>query len=228
MGTVRLPKGIVDRVMARRGRLHVFEALDPARTALLAIDLQNAYVAPRGPGFVASAARIVPVVNRLAAAVRTAGATVVWVRNTLGRDALDTWPVYGNFRSKAACQRMLAALEKGAEGHRIWPGADVAAADLVVDKCRYSAFIAGSSDLEARLRERGIDTIVIAGLLANVCCESTARDAMMLGFKVVMVADAVAGHSASEVRSTLANILFVFGDVMTADEVSMRLCSQPS
>jgi len=88
---------------------------------------------------------------------------------------------------------------------------------------RYSAFIPGSSTLERVLRGTGIDTLLVAGTKTNVCCESTARDAMMLDFKVVLVEDCCAALSDDEHRSALENVIQQFGDVMTADEVLIRL-----
>jgi ureidoacrylate peracid hydrolase len=90
-------------------------------------------------------------------------------------------------------------------------------------KNRYSALIQGSSQLERQLRGMGIDTVLIAGTKTNVCCESTARDAMMLDFKVVMVEDCCAALSDDEHRSALENVIQQFGDVMTASEVLARL-----
>ncbi len=90
-------------------------------------------------------------------------------------------------------------------------------------KNRYSAFIPGSSPIERILRGMGIDTILIAGTKTNVCCKSTARDAMMLDFKVIMVEDCCAALSDDEHRSALENIIQQFGDVMTASEVLVRL-----
>jgi ureidoacrylate peracid hydrolase len=55
---------------------------------------------------------------------------------------------------------------------------------LVVNKRRFGAFVPGSSDLHARLQERGIDTLIISGTVTQVCCDSTARDAMMMNYKV--------------------------------------------
>jgi ureidoacrylate peracid hydrolase len=95
----------------------------------------------------------------------------------------------------------------------------VAKDDLRAVKERYSAFIPGSSDLEARLREREIDTLLIVGVATNVCCESTARDAMMLNFRVVMVSDACAATSDAEHAAALGNVYLFFGDVQTTDEV---------
>ena len=73
------------------------------------------------------------------------------------------------------------------------------------------------------MRSFGIDTVLIAGTKTNVCCEATARDAMMLDFKVVMVSDCCAALSDDEHRATLENMIQQFGDVMTADEVLERL-----
>lgn len=105
----------------------------------------------------------------------------------------------------------------------VWTGLTTASTDLTLLKNRYSALIPGSSQLERTLRGMGIDTILIAGTKTNVCCESTARDAMMLDFKVVMVEDCCAALSDDEHRGALENIIQQFGDVMTADEVLARL-----
>jgi ureidoacrylate peracid hydrolase len=96
-------------------------------------------------------------------------------------------------------------------------------ADHIVVKNRYSAFISGSSQLERLLRSLGVDTVLIAGTKTNVCCEATARDAMMLDFKVVLLSDCCAALSDDEHRATLENIIQQFGDVMTGPEVVQRL-----
>ncbi|MFN3351377.1 isochorismatase family protein, partial [Pseudorhodoplanes sp.] len=100
---------------------------------------------------------------------------------------------------------------------------EVAAEDHTVIKNRYSAFIAGSSQLERLLRSLGIDTVLIAGTKTNVCCESTARDAMMLDFKTVMVSDCCAALSDEEHRAALENVFQQFGDVLTAAETLKKL-----
>jgi ureidoacrylate peracid hydrolase len=92
-----------------------------------------------------------------------------------------------------------------------------------VKKIKYSAFIAGSSDIDAQLRSRGIDTLLIAGTATNVCCESTARDAMMLDYRVIMLSDANATLTDEEHAATLNSFLMFFGDVMTVDEAISRL-----
>jgi ureidoacrylate peracid hydrolase len=90
-------------------------------------------------------------------------------------------------------------------------------------KRRFSAFIQGSSDLAERLRARGFDTVLIGGTVTNVCCESSARDAMMLNFRTVMVADCNAANSDAEHNASLAAFWNIFGDVMTSDHAIGRL-----
>ena len=75
------PQYVIDRVLAKRGRLEIFQHFDPAETALVVIDMQNFYVAE-----VATARAIVPNINRLAKALREGGGTVAWVCMTAGKD----------------------------------------------------------------------------------------------------------------------------------------------
>jgi ureidoacrylate peracid hydrolase len=114
-------------------------------------------------------------------------------------------------------------MEFGAAGYEFWHLNDIRPEDAQITKKRYSAFIQDSSNLERHLRDRGIDTLLITGTATNVCCESTARDGMMLNFKVVMVADGMATHTDEEHNATLSNFYGQFGDVQTVDEVIQSL-----
>jgi ureidoacrylate peracid hydrolase len=107
---------------------------------------------------------------------------------------------------------------RGSEGHKLWSELDVKAGDQIVEKIHYSAFIQGSSDIEALLRGRGLDTVLVTGTVTGVCCESTARDAMMRNFRTVMIADATAARTDEEHNASLAAFYHTFGDVMTTDE----------
>ena len=91
--------------------------------------------------------------------------------------------------------------------------------DLVEEKAAASAFFPGRCELQARLEDRGIDTVVVAGTVANVCCESTARDAATLGHRVIMVADANAAVRDQDLNATLHTIYRSFGDVRPTSEV---------
>jgi ureidoacrylate peracid hydrolase len=185
-----VPQSVIDRVVARRGREHVNENLDPAKTALVVVDMQNAFMLPGvAHALCPMAEKIVPNINRLARAVRESGGTVVWIKTTFKQDALKNWSTYFEMVTPQQGAKRIAALTAGSKGHELWAALDVRPADLIVEKARFSAFIQGSSDLADALRNRGIDTVLITGTVTNVCCESTARDAMMLNFKTIMVTD---------------------------------------
>jgi ureidoacrylate peracid hydrolase len=226
MKGVAMPEWALKRALGRRGTAHPFAELEPARTALVVIDLQVGFMHERG-GYMASAAAcaIVPTVNRLASGLREAGGLVVWIQNTHDESCLATWTVQQRMNTKEANARRNAAMSPGAAGHALWPELDVHASDEVMLKRRYSAFIPGTCDLAPTLRERGIDTVLIAGTLTNVCCDSSARDAMMLDFRTVMVSDACATMSQDEHNAALAAFYATFGDVMDTDFVLGRLAA---
>src|ERR1700722_18645046 len=190
MHAISIPQSITDRVIERRGKAHVYDDLDPAKSALVVVDMQNAFMLPGvAHSLCPMAEKIVPNVNRLAQAVRATGGTVIWIKTTFTPDALESWSTYFAMTSPERVAKRIEALTADSEGHALWASLDVHPDDLIVEKNRFSAFIQGSSNLAAVLRERGLDTVMITGTVTNVCCESTARDAMMLNFKTIMVTD---------------------------------------
>jgi ureidoacrylate peracid hydrolase len=223
MHSVTVRKEIVDRVLQRRGRYHLFDRLDPARTALIVIDMQNTFCAPGGPAEVPASRGIVAPINRLTAGLRALGVPVIWVLHANERIGEGSdWELF--FNTIVADEVREKTLESLAAARQsVWNALVTDPADRIVMKNRYSALIAGASPLERVLRGMQMDTILVAGTKTNVCCESTARDAMMLDFKVVLVEDCCAALSDDEHRSSLENIIQQFGDVMTADEVLARL-----
>jgi ureidoacrylate peracid hydrolase len=213
-----VPQSVIDRVVARRGREHVNENLDPAKTALIVVDMQNAFMLPGvAHALCPMAEKIVPNINRLAEAVRESGGTVVWIRTTFKDDALKNWSTYFEMVTPQQGAKRMAALTAGSRGHELWAALDVRPDDLIVEKNRFSAFIQGSSDLAEVLRERGIDTVLITGTVTNVCCESTARDAMMLNFKTIMVTDGNAAVTDEDHSASLCAFYLTFGDIMSTD-----------
>lgn len=218
-----IPDSIKDRVIRRQGKLLSHDVIDAARAALIVVDMQNYFVAEGFPLEVPIARQIVPNINRLARALRASGGTVVWVQTT-SAGALQHWANHHNLmltpeRSKTRLEQ----LDEASEGFALYPTLDASPADLRVKKGKYSAFIQGSSDIDARLRSRGIESLLVTGTVTNVCCESTARDAMMLDYRVIMVADGNASLTDEEHAATLNNFLCVFGDVMTTAEAIARL-----
>ena len=219
MHKVAIPDYIIQGVKARRGRVDPFDHLVGPSSALVVVDLQNAFMLPGMVVEVPCAREIVPNVNRLAKEVRSANGKVVWLKMTL-QDEMEKWSVFFDYFTHPEHRTTeLKALSRGNIGHAIYSELDVQASDLVVEKTRFSAFIQGSSDLDRILRSHGIDTIIVVGTLTNVCCESTARDAMMLNYKTVLVSDANAARTDEEHNASLCSIFRVFGAVLSTNDV---------
>lgn len=218
-----MPDWALERIVARQGAPLVHHRLPARETALVVVDLQIWFMEPGMPAEVPAARAIVPNVNRLAAALRAAGGTVVWIRTLYTDQALAEIPHFHRVLMRPErMQARSAALAETARPSLLWPELDVRPEDLVVGKTRYSAFIQGASDLDAVLKARGITAVAVAGTMTNVCCDSTARDAMMLNYRTTMVADANASLTAEEHCGALTNFALQFGDVTTTDEMVAR------
>src|ERR1700761_4765746 len=211
---------VVRRAQERRGQLRVFDTVVPERTAHIVVDLQNGFMAPGAVAEIGTAREIVPNVNRISAALRATGGLVVYIQNTFDDIAVRTWSTFfDHFCSPERRQRMIETFSPGAFGHAIWPDLDVLPQDLKVPKRRFGAFAPGSSDLHAILQGRGIDTLIITGTASQVCCESTARDAMMLNYKVFFIADGNATQTDAEHNATLSAMAHAFCDVTDTDAI---------
>jgi ureidoacrylate peracid hydrolase len=223
MHKIALSEAALARTRTRIGKLNPFDTIDPRRTALLVIDMQNYFVKAGHQGEVALAREIVPNINRLAAELRRRGGHVVWIRNGT-TDTRQSWSNYHDWLTTPdRMRRRYESMEEGHDGFEFWHLNDIRPEDARLTKTRYSAFIQGSSDVERHLRERQIDTVPIAGTATNICCESSARDAMMLNFKTVMVADGLAANSDEEHNASLSAFYGQFGDVQAVDEVLRSL-----
>jgi nicotinamidase-related amidase len=195
----------------RRGRRHAFIALDPAKTALVVIDMvpffatENAYC--RG---------IVPNINALGRAQRRAGGRVAWILP-------GTSPRYPALMREFYGEEIAELFRRsGGEGplpSRLWPDLASDPGDLYFEKEGASAFFPGQCDLPGMLRVHGISTVLIAGTVTNVCCESSARDAAAGGFRLIFLADANAARRDEDHNATLHTIYRSFGDVRTTAEV---------
>jgi ureidoacrylate peracid hydrolase len=224
MHKVEIPQWATELALARRGKLHVHQNLDPAKTALIVVDLQNAFMIEEvAVAYVPSAVEIVPNVNKLAAAVRRTGGKVFWVKQTVDDASCVAWSEWLNMMRPRVRDGFVRNLTPGSRGHAIYADLHVKPEDEVVEKQRFSAFVQGSSDLPHRLRAQGYDTVLITGTVTNVCCESSARDAMMLNFKTIMVSDANAARTDEEHNATLATFYAIFGDVMDTAFLIERL-----
>ncbi len=218
MHKVSIPQSVTDRVIERRGREHVYDDLEPAKSALVVVDMQNAFMMPGvAHALCPMAERIVPNINRLAQATRKTGGTVIWIKTTFTPQALQDWSTYFAMTRPERVAKRIEALTADSKGHELWASLETRPEDLIVEKNRFSAFIQGSSNLAEVLRQRGLDTVMITGTVTNVCCESTARDAMMLNFRTIMVTDGNAASTDEEHNASLTAFYLTFGDIMSTD-----------
>ncbi|MQY18994.1 isochorismatase family cysteine hydrolase [Nocardia macrotermitis] len=195
---------------ARRGRRFAFTALDARRTALVVIDMVPFHVSES-----AYCRGIVLNINDMARAVRSAGGVVAWVLPARGEPTARVIEFFGpriaeNYSSSGG---------SGPLPTRLWHELDARSRDLFVEKSAFSAFFPGRCELPQLLDQQGIDTVLITGTVTNVCCESSARDASTLGFRVIMVADANAAPHDHVHNATLRTIYRSFGDVRPASDV---------
>lgn len=219
MHPYRLPDAAKAAVASKLGVSHSIRKLTPAKTALLVVDMQNYFMAPGQQLETPVAREIVPNVNRLASALRAAGGTVVWIRNRTPEGSSGEWSSYSKRYSKEAWSVRDAAMKPDAFGFKFWSELDIRDGDLEVVKTRFSAFIQGASDIETQLAPLNIDTVLITGVATNICCEATARDAMMLNYDVAMISDGCAAPTDELHAASMTNFHQFFGDVLETDEV---------
>ena len=210
------PQYVIDRVLAKRGRLSVFDRFDPRKTALLVIDMQNFYV-----GEIESVVGFIPNINALAARLRALGGLVVWVGMSAGEaGGASRWRIYhDHFFTPEKGANHRDQLTPGHPGHAFHKDLAIEPADPVVYKTRFSPFVQGASNIEDTLRPRGIENLVVVGTATNMCCESAARDAMMLDYKVVMASDANGARFPEDHLAGLTSFYQSFGDVRTTREI---------
>lgn len=220
MHKIDIPDHIRARAMRARGREHIFERIDPARTAHVVVDLQNGFMAEGAPVEVPTAREIVPNVNAISAALREAGGVNAFLRYTYDPAEPQPWTTrYNAYLSSQKSALHKDTFRRGAPPWQLWPLIEVRPGDLIVDKTRFSAFVPGTCGLHETLQARGIETLIVTGTLTNVCCESTARDAMQRNYQVIFVADGNAALTDAEHSATLGNMATLFADVVTTAEV---------
>jgi len=198
--------------------MHDEPTIDPARTALLVVDLQNDFLAPDGAyargGAVSPAARELPArVAPLARALKAAGGLVVAARFTLWPDARGEPMVSPHLKAL----RPFLARGDFAPGSRGQSVVDAIApwVDVAVDKVAYSAF--HMTQLDWLLRRAGIDAVAVCGIVTNGGVASTARDAQVRDLRVTVLADGCAAFGDARHATALADLGTVAEVVGCAD-----------
>ena len=183
--------------------------IEPAKTALVVIDLQRGIVAP--PSAPHSSTEVVARAAQMAAALRKAGGTVVFVHVTPSADGKDGL-------------KPITDAPVGAGGRTLPPDwAEIVPelapqpSDVIITKRQWGAFY--DTELDLQLRRRGVDTIVLCGISTNIGVESTARDAYERGYNQIFVEDAMAARDVEEHRHTVRSLFPRIGRVRTTEEV---------
>lgn len=196
------------RAAAWAGELAAVKArplpFEAARSALLVVDMQEFFLDPASPAYMPQAAAVLPNAARLARAYRSAGLPVLFTAHAHSDPEKDGGLMTA--RWKKVCRTGT-------------PYARVAAAlapeerDVFL-KCRYSAF--SVPGLRDRLRELGVNSLVVAGLKTNLCVESTVRDAFDLGYSCLVAGDACAAGTEEFHLASLKAMAYGFGGVRMA------------
>ena len=209
----------------RDGRLNAYDTLDARKTALIVVDMQNYFVADGMPSCAPEARTIVPNINRLAHATRMAGGMVIWIQTEARIADPQDWANRKEATSAAGWAKRQSLLAMSGEGFAIYPACAVLPEDKVATKYRYSAFVPYPSELDGLLRTHGIDTLLVTGVATSSCCDSTARDAAMWGYRTIMVSDGNADQTDALHNHTLGKFLVTFGDVQSTDDLLAKLGS---
>ena len=209
-------------------------ALD--RTALIVVDMQNAYCSPggyldrigfdmsgNGPAIAETALTI--------AACRRAGILVIFLQNGFAPDGSDAPPTSPVWHKSNALRYMRdnpdwagKLITPGGWDHAIVDALTPAPGDIVVPKARYSGF--AGTNLNQILSSRRIETVLVCGSATNVCVESTIRDAYHREYFPVMLTNATIAAGAGAQAATEFNVLRFFGWLATGDEIRRALAGQ--
>ncbi|QBK06393.1 pyrimidine utilization protein B [Hylemonella gracilis] len=209
--------------------------LQASNTALIVVDMQNAYASLGGyvdsAGFDISGAQgTIASIGRCIAAARQAGVRVVYLQNGWDAQYVEAGgPQSPNYYKSNALKTMRAKpelsgkfLAKGGWDYELVDALKPAPGDIVVPKPRYSGFF--NSALDSTLRGRGIRNLVFTGIATNVCVESTLRDAFHLEYFAVMLEDATHQLGSPEIQQGVVyNVETFFGWVSSVDAFCQTL-----
>lgn len=201
------------KLVKRRGQLHAFTSLTPQQTAVVVIDMVTSFVA----GVPGGAALAGPI-NLLTESMRIGGGVVAWVTPT----PPSSWPSHRATLALLGPEAVAGYdcdLADGGPGTRIDAALTVAAGDWTEPKTGYSAFFPGNSALPGRLHAHGVDTLIVAGVLTDVCVAASARDAHESGFRVLICVDGVAANEPALHLASLRTLARGYADVRPAGEL---------
>jgi len=207
------------------------EVIDPKKSAMIVVDMQNDFVASGAPMETPAARQVVPRIAEALRVCRNAGIKIIYTAHVHRRDGCDM----GLFDDLHPSIANRDALVDGTPGVEIYADLAPLAGEHVIKKHRYSGFF--GTDLDIILREWGVDTVIISGTTTENCCHATARDAMFRNYRVVFLSDATATYdypdrgfgsmAAAEVHNAALVVLAAStAHVMSVDDMKTRMSSR--
>lgn len=215
--------------------------VDAERTALIVVDMQNAYLSKGGyfdvVGFdVGGSPPVIAETRRTIDACRAAGILVIYLQMGFDPDGHNVGGPTAPMWHKSNALRFMRAnpqwagqlLTKGTWDHAIVDELTPTSGDIVVSKARYSGF--AGTNLDQVLAARRIETVLVCGVATNVCVESTIRDAHHREYFPVMITDATQAAGQGQQEATEFNVLTFFGWLATGAELrdALRRNAEPA
>jgi nicotinamidase-related amidase len=169
--------------------------VDPDRTALIVVDMQNDFVKEGGSLVVPDAEGTIPAIQRLLDLARESGMRVVFTQDTHteGDPEWEVWPEH---------------VREESWGWRIVDELEPREGELIIRKARYDAFY--GTHLDHSLRLWGVDTLIICGTVASICVHYTAASAALRWYDVIVPRDATSALDPFDLESSLRQITFLF------------------
>jgi len=185
-----------------------FSDFNPATSAILVVDMLNDFFKEGGAMVLEGGAALYEPHRQLLAAARAAGMPVLWLNQSLPPD-------------DSLFEMRVVHCLAGSWGAQVVDELPVAAEDIIIPKRRYSGFFQTTLDLS--LRERGIDTVIVTGVVTNICVRSTVHDAFFLRYKVLVPEDLVMATSPQAQAVTLYDSDTHYGDVTNLADLRAAL-----
>ncbi|WPP40635.1 isochorismatase family cysteine hydrolase [Paenibacillus hunanensis] len=203
--------------------------IQPERTAVIVVDMQNVFCKPDGALYVPRTAEIIEPIQQLTAVARAADMPVIYLRHIVRGDGSDTGrmlDMYPNVNE---------ILKRGTPGVEIIDELTPEPGDIIVDKLFYSGF--HDTDLDTILRKHDIQTLIICGTVTNVCCETTVRDGAHREYKIIFLSDANAAMDYPDMgwgavaaddiqRMTLTVVAYEFGQVSPTAQIVEEIATK--
>lgn len=186
--------------------------LNPGKSALLVVDMQKFFLDPSSPSFTCGGLAILPNLKKLINAYRLKGLPVIYTRHVHHPGLLDAGIM--GWWWQGMCL-------EGSPESEVHPEIAPVQGEKEILKHRYSAFY--NTDLETILRVMKVEDLVITGIMTNMCCESTARDAYFRDYRVFFMADGTGSITEEMHLASLLNLAFGFARVTSINEILSQL-----